>query len=461
MHDSPQLDPVTSRAGLASLPEVLRQRAGATPDRISHTFLSDGEEEQDRLSYAGLHERALAIAAALTRRCTPGARVLLLYPPGLDFLAAFFGCLYAGMTAVPAYPPRSPRMMPRLLAVLHDARPEAALALAAALPRIRGWMERTAEGGALAWIATDVLEPSPSGWMPAPPDGDSIAFLQYTSGSTSAPKGVMVTHANLAHNQRVIQEACGHSEQSVFVSWLPPYHDLGLIGNLLQAVWVGAPCVLMAPVAFLQSPVRWPRAVSRYRATTSGGPNFAYDLCVRKIPEKEREGLDLSSWTVAFNGAEPVRAGTLDRFSAAFSPAGFRRSAFYPCYGLAEATLMVSGNRPGEGPWVRGSSNPIVGCGRVLPGLEAVIVDPATAAPCAPGEVGEIWLAGGSVARGYWNRPRESAETFGARLSGDAADRGPYLRTGDLGSLEGEQLCVAGRIKDLVILRGRNHYPQD
>jgi amino acid adenylation domain-containing protein len=462
MHEASQLNRVTNRrADLASLPEVLRQRAGATPDRISHTFLGDGEEEQDRLSYAGLHERALAIAAALTDRCTPGARVLLLYPPGLDFLAAFFGCLYAGMTAVPAYPPRSPRMMPRLLAVLHDARPEAALALSAALPRIRGWMERTAEGSALAWIATDVLEPSPSGWLPAPPDGDSIAFLQYTSGSTSAPKGVMVTHANLAHNQRVIQEACGHSEQSVFVSWLPPYHDLGLIGNLLQAVWVGAPCVLMAPVAFLQSPVRWLRAVSRYRATTSGGPNFAYDLCVRKIPEKEREGLDLSSWTVAFNGAEPVRAGTLDRFAAAFAPAGFRRAAFYPCYGLAEATLMVSGNRPGEGPWVRGSSNPIVGCGRVLPGFEAVIVDPATAAPCAPGEVGEIWLAGGSVARGYWNRPRESAETFGARLSGDAADRGPYLRTGDLGSLEGEQLCVAGRIKDLVILRGRNHYPQD
>src|SRR6185436_6705124 len=240
--------------------------------------------------------------------------------------------------------------------------------------------------------------------------------------------------------------------------WLPLYHDLGLIGILLQAAWVGAPCVLMAPVAFLQSPARWLRAVSRYRATTSGGPNFAYDLCVRKIPPVEREGLDLSSWRIAFNGAEPVRAGTLDRFAAAFAPAGFRRQALYPCYGLAEATLMVSGNRPGEGPAVRGSA---VGCGRMLPGVEAVIADPATAAPCGPGEVGEIWVAGGSVARGYWNRPEESAETFGACLSGSAGGRGPYLRTGDLGFLDGDQLFIAGRIKDLVILRGRNHHPQD
>ncbi|HEX9943360.1 MAG TPA: AMP-binding protein, partial [Thermoanaerobaculia bacterium] len=439
---------------LETLADALGHRAARTPERTAYVFLADGEREQDRLTYAELDARARAIAAALSREVGPGERALLLYPPGLEFVAAFFGCLYAGVVAVPAYPPRSPRMLPRLLAILADAQP-AALATISSLQRLRGWMERTSENTALSWLATDELKPAPAGWGPPAPDGDAVAFLQYTSGSTAAPKGVMVTQANLVHNQRVIRDACGHSEESVFVSWLPLYHDLGLIGNLLQATWVGAPCVLMAPVAFIQSPVRWLRAVSRYRATTSGGPNFGYDLCMRKIPLADREGLDLSSWRVAFNGAEPVRAETLARFTEAFAPAGFRRTAFYPCYGLAEATLMVSGNTPGEEPSVRGSS---VGCGRILPELEAVIVNPVTATPCAHGQVGEIWLAGGSVARGYWNRPEESEQTFGAYLEDG---RGPFLRTGDLGFVDGGQLFIASRIKDLIILRGRNHYPQD
>jgi amino acid adenylation domain-containing protein len=448
--------PVTS---FASLTEALCWRAARTPDRVSYIFLSEGKEEPDRLNYAALNERALSISAALTRRCTPGARVLLLYPPGLDFVAAFFGCLYAGMIAVPAYPPRSPRMIPRLLAVLTDAQPEIALALSTSLPRICGWMERTAEYAALAWIATDSLEPSPTGWQPTSPEGDAVAFLQYTSGSTSTPKGVMVTHSNLVHNQRVIQEACGHSEQSVFISWLPPYHDLGLIGNLLQAAWVGAPCVLMAPVAFLQQPLRWLRAVSRYRGTTSGGPNFAYDLCVRRVPPAEIETLDLSSWQVAFNGAEPVREETLVRFAETFSPAGFRAASLYPCYGLAEATLMVSGGLPGRGPTVRElSGRRLVGCGRILPGNAAVVVDPDSGVPCPLGNVGEIWVGGGSVARGYWNSSEDTAHAFGATLPGGDE---PWLRTGDLGILDGEELFVVGRLKDLIITRGRNHYPQD
>ncbi len=449
----------SSLADFDSLIEALGVHAERAPDRTAYIFLTEGEEEQDRLTYAALDTRARAIAAALGRSVRPGERVLLLYPPGLDFVAAFFGCLYAGVIAVPAYPPRSPRMMPRLLAILADAQPAVALAAGASLRRVRGWMERTPAAAALSWLATDELESSPAGWEPPAPDGDAVAFLQYTSGSTSTPKGVMVTHSNLVHNQRVIQDACGHSEESVFVSWLPPYHDLGLIGNLLQATWVGAPCVLMAPVAFLQNPSRWLRAVSRYRGTTSGGPNFAYDLCVRRVPPAEIEKLDLSSWQVAFNGAEPVREETLARFAAAFAPAGFRPGALYPCYGLAEATLMVSGGRPGEETVVREvGERRLVGCGRVLLDLEVAIVDPDTGVPCPLGGVGEIWVAGGSVAGGYWKRPEETTHAFGAAL---ADGRGPWLRTGDLGALLGGELFVAGRLKDLIILRGRNHYPQD
>ncbi|HSK75277.1 MAG TPA: AMP-binding protein, partial [Thermoanaerobaculia bacterium] len=445
--------------GFASLTEALGSRAARTPDRTAYVFLAEGEEEQGRLTYGALEEQARAIAAALARTCRPGERALLLYPPGLDFVAAFFGCLYAGVIAVPAYPPRSPRMMPRLLAILADARPAVALAPAAALQRVRGWLTRTPEAAALPWLATDELAPAPAGREPEGPEGDGVAFLQYTSGSTSTPKGVMVSHANLAHNQRVIEAACGHSEESVFVTWLPVYHDLGLIGNLLQATWVGAPCVLMSPVAFLQSPIRWLAAVSRYRGTTSGGPNFAYDLCARKVLPAERAGLDLSSWQVAFNGAEPVREETLGRFAEAFAVSGFRSGALYPCYGLAEATLMVSGGRPGQEPVVREhEGRRLVGCGRILLDLSAAVVDPESGTPCPPGGAGEIWVAGGSVARGYWNRPEETAHAFGAFLPDG---RGPFLRTGDLGVLSGGELFIAGRLKDLIILRGKNHYPQD
>ncbi len=447
-------------AEFVSITAALSLRAARAPERTAYIFLAEGEEEQDRLTYAALDGRARAIAATLARSFEPGERALLLYPPGLDFIAAFFGCLYAGVIAVPAYPPRSPRMMPRLLAILADARPAVALASAASLQRVRGWLERTPSASALSWIATDELDPAtPASWEPGALEGDAAAFLQYTSGSTSAPKGVVVTHGNLAHNQQVIQQACGHSKESVFVSWLPPYHDLGLIGNLLQATWVGAPCVLMVPASFLQNPSRWLRAISRYHGTTSGGPNFAYDLCVRRVPPREIERLDLSSWQVAFNGAEPVREGTLARFAETFMPAGLRAGALYPCYGLAEATLMVSGGCPGEEPVVREiGGRRLVGCGRVLADLSVAIVDPESSTPCEPGTVGEIWVAGGSVAPGYWNRQEESDQAFGALLPDGS---GPWLRTGDLGVLDGSELFVAGRLKDLIILRGRNHYPQD
>ena len=443
-----------------SLWEVLRSRSAGDPSRWAYSFLVDGETESARLTYGELDRQARATAMRLLQETSPGDRALLLYPPGLEFVAAFFGCLYAGVVAVPAYPPRSHRRSGRLASIVEDARPGIVLTTAALAARWTTEEGRPAELGSLRWIATDEVPGDLAvGWREPRTDRSSLAFLQYTSGSTSTPKGVMVSHGNLLANEETIRLAFGQSEESVIVGWLPLYHDMGLIGNVLQPLYVGAPCVLMSPLAFLQSPARWLRTVSRYRATTSGGPNFAYEFCAQRISEEARRELDLSSWRVAFNGAEPVRADTLDRFAAAFAPCGFRREAFYPCYGLAEATLFVSGGEHQARPVVRErEGRPLVGCGRPWGGQRIAAVSRETLAPCAEGEVGEIWVAGPTVTPGYWGRPEATEETFGARLAGG---EGPFLRTGDLGFLAAGELFVTGRIKDLVIVRGRNHYPQD
>src|SRR4051812_32506903 len=420
-----------------------------------------------------------------------GERALLLYPPGLELVSAFLGCLYGGVVAVPAYPPRSPRMVPRLRAIAGDARPAVALPTAEAVGQGAALAGRFPEMAGSLWLATDSLGADLAGlaeqWRDPEAEAGTLAFLQYTSGSTATPKGVMVSHGNLLHNEEMIRQAFGQSERSVIVGWLPLHHDMGLIGNVLQPLYIGASCVLMSPVAFLQRPSRWLRAISRYRATTSGGPSFAYELCVRRIPAAERLGLDLSSWQVAFNGAEPVRAGTLERFAEAFGPCGFRREAFYPCYGLAEATLFVAGGEVGEAPQVGafraadlevGQANAVaafdpagrrlVGCGGAWEDQRIAIVDPETGRRRRTGQVGEIWVAGPSVAQGYWERPEATAETFQARVRSEAGDEdGEWLRTGDLGFVReghegnGGELFVTGRLKDLIILRGRNHYPQD
>jgi acyl-CoA synthetase (AMP-forming)/AMP-acid ligase II len=272
----------------------------------------------------------------------------------------------------------------------------------------------------------------------------------------------MVTHGNLLANARAITRAVGLGERDVLLSWLPLYHDMGLIGIVIQSVLLGARCVLMPPTAFLQRPLRWLRAMTRYGATLSGGPDFAYDLCVRRSTPEERAGLDLRRWRVAFNGAEPVSPETLDRFTRAFAPAGFRAEALCPCYGLAESTLLVSVSPPGAAPAMREVEKParrLAGSGTVAPGTEVAIVHPRTRRRLEAGRVGEIWVAGPQVAAGYWGRPRESARTFRARPAGE--ERGAWLRTGDLGFLEGRELFVTGRIKDLIVLRGRNLYPQD
>ncbi len=423
-----------------SLVQALRRRAVEEPGRTAYTFLGADGAEVESLTWAGLDERARAVAAALQEAGAEGERALLLQPPGLGFIASFLGCLYAGTVAVPAYPPGRNRPPARLRSIAADARARVVLAPASI---------KAAELAGSHWIATDELDPGLSGaWRETEPAADSTAFLQYTSGSTSDPKGVVVTHGNLADNEEAIRRAFGMSESSVVVGWLPLYHDMGLIGNVLQPLWAGARAVLMAPLSFLQRPALWLETVSRYRATTSGGPDFAYGLCARKVSEEEKAGLDLSGWRVAFNGAEPVRAETVERFAAAFASCGFRREAFFPCYGLAEATLFVTGSALG----------PVVNSGRVAAGQRVEIVDTETLKPCAPGEVGEIWVAGPSVAAGYWNRPEETERTFRARM---ANGEGPFLRTGDLGFLAGGELFVSGRIKDLIILRGRNYYPQD
>jgi amino acid adenylation domain-containing protein len=472
--------PVRGPRDAATLGELLRWRAERTPDRLAYTFLVDGEEAEARLTYGELDRRARAVAARLQEMDAAGERALLLYPPGIDYIAGFFGCLYAGVVAVPVYPPRANRTLERLEAIAADARPALALAAPELLRAADGLVGDTPALAAVRWMATaDLPDALADEWAPRPLDEGVPAFLQYTSGSTSTPRGVMLSHGNLLHNLGLIHAFFGHSEESRVVVWLPPYHDMGLIGGILQPFYGGYPAVLMPPVAFLQRPLRWLQAVSRHRGTTSGGPNFAYELCVQKIGPEERAGLDLGCWEIAFNGAEPVRAETMDAFAEAFAPCGFRREAFYPCYGLAESTLIVTGSRPGAGyrarrmdaealaahrvadaaPGAPGART-LVGSGRGAAGQRLAIVDPETGVPCAADRVGEIWVAGPSVARGYWARPEKTAEVFGARLAGTG--EGPFLRTGDLGFLADDgELFVTGRIKDLVIIRGRNHYPHD
>jgi amino acid adenylation domain-containing protein len=458
--------------------DLLRSLALRQPERQIYTFLQEGETEAAGLTAAELDRQARAIGGALQEHARSGDRVLLLLPSSLEFVSAFFGCLSAGLVAVPAYPPRLRKPEARLRAIAADAGPRVVLTTAALLPRVRTALAEVPALQQAAWLSLEELLAHPADRLrEVPLSGETLAFLQYTSGSTSTPKGVMVSHGNLLDNERTIQQAFGQAEESVVVGWLPLYHDMGLIGTVLQPLYSGARCVLMSPMAFLQQPVRWLRAISRYRATTSGGPNFAYDLCARKVSPEQAAGLDLSCWQVAFNGAEPVRAETLDRFAAAFAANGFRREAFHPCYGLAEATLFVAGRRPGEPvtdrPFAAGAleahearpvaggdagARRLVGCGTAWDGQRLAIVDPASEIELAPGQVGEIWLAGPSVTAGYWRQPEETAASFQATL---ATGVGPFLRTGDLGFLDEGELFITGRIKDLIILRGRNHYPQD
>ena len=471
--------------------DLLRQRAAYRPHDRAFTFLVDGENEELNNTYAELDQKARTIGAWLMDRGMYGKRVLLLYPSGLDFIAAFMGCLYGGAIAVPAYPPRKNRSVERIEAIAADANASVALTTRDVLDRFDTIKASAPSLEHLVWQVNEELDQSwANRWNRPDINGDTLAFLQYTSGSTGTPKGVMLSHENLLHNSLRIMQAFEITRSQSAVFWLPSFHDMGLIGGILVPLYGGKFNVLMSPVAFLQKPLRWLQAISKYRATISGGPNFAYELCVRKTTPEQRASLDLSSWSLAFNGAEPVRAETMKAFSDAFAVSGFRKEAFYPCYGLAESTLMVTGGMKFEPPVIRhfdpqsvenGSvildeksvpdSRQFVGSGRELDGQDVLIVDPQTFEPLAPDQVGEIWVSGPSVAQGYWNRSDETDSTFHAMLKLPASasgpvgrwtpSPGPYMRTGDLGFFDNGELFVTGRLKDLIIIRGRNHYPQD
>ncbi|MBT5587293.1 MAG: fatty acyl-AMP ligase [Gemmatimonadetes bacterium] len=452
----------------ANLVDLLRQKAQADPDRVQYRFLADSGRESDSLTLSQLDARARTIAVQLQSRCSPGDRVLLLYPSGLDFVSAFFGCLYAGAVAVPAYPPRNQQHMDRIETIVHDAGAALILTTESTRDRIETWIT-DGQSSDLQVLATDVMSAEEADvmlgvWRAPNILGDDLAFLQYTSGSTAEPKGVMVTHDNIMHNERSIQQTLGMTESSIIVSWLPVFHDMGLIGCLLQVLFCGSLCVLMAPTAFLKRPMRWLQAAADYQAELIVAPNFAYDLCVDAVSEAQRVDLDLSCLRIVGNGAEPVLHDTLERFCSTFAECGLSASAITPMYGLAEATLMVSGatggttevadiDMPGADP------RRVVSCGHVATGVEVAIVDAVTQCRVGTGGIGEIWVRGRSVAAGYWGQTEATQEIFAARIRHE--DSGPWLRTGDLGLLRDGDLYVTGRIKDLIVVRGANHYPQD
>jgi acyl-CoA synthetase (AMP-forming)/AMP-acid ligase II len=443
-------------------------------------FLENGEDLAERLTYSELAADALAIACELEATAAPGSRAVLVFPPGLDFLRAYFGALAAGVIPVPVAPPAGElaawaESFERIVA---DARPDIICTTSEFLDLKSQTGLHLADGGA-RWAASDRIRRISSASPARLIRGEDVALIQYTSGSTANPKGVVLQHRHLLANQRAIRHAFQFHPGSSVVSWLPIFHDMGLIGTILQPLYMGIDCWLLSPLHFLEKPIRWLRAITRFGAEVSGGPNFAYDLCVRRVVESDRAALDLSSWRVAFNGAEVVRSSTLDAFAKAFGPVGFRPRAFTPCYGLAEATLLVTSVPADRDPIVIAANRVELEHGALIPvapqaggpGMDCKVV---SAGPTPPenavviagpdgealpdGRIGEVWVAGPSVAAGYWRNPGATADTFNARL---ADGRGPYLRTGDRGCLYGGELFIAGRAKEMLIVRGRNIFPQD
>ncbi|MDR1268324.1 MAG: aminotransferase class I/II-fold pyridoxal phosphate-dependent enzyme [Planctomycetaceae bacterium] len=476
----PNFSDYSTLFGPPDLIQLVRYQALTQPNATAFTYLANGIDEEIVMNNAFLDQSARRIAAWLQQKNMFGQRVLLLYPPGLDFIAAFFGCLYAGAVAVPVYPPRKNRSILRIQAVAESAGAAVALTTNDVLKRVGELIDEAPYLREITWQATTMIQEGlEENWKNPGVDANSIAFLQYTSGSTGTPKGVILTHGNLIHNSRVIYSGFEHSRTGQGVFWLPSYHDMGLIGGIIQPLYCGRPNVIMSPLTFLQKPFRWLAAITKYHGTTSGGPNFAYDLCVRQITEEQIDQLDLRSWSVAFNGAEPVLAETMEAFARKFERCGFRYEAFYPCFGLAEGTLLVSGGYQKEPPVIRlldaealsvgkavdampetGKVTRQVSSGKnILADQRIAIVDPESCVECPERVVGEIWVRGPSMAKGYWNAPEATEQTFHAQIA--ETNEGPFMRTGDLGFMVEGELFVTGRIKDLIIIRGVNLYPQD
>jgi acyl-CoA synthetase (AMP-forming)/AMP-acid ligase II len=464
---------------LSSMVDLLRRRALEQPEDRAYVFLSEKGTEEAELTFAELHRRAAFVAMHLARRLRKGDRALLMFPPGLDFIVAFFGCLVAGIIAVPIMPPRRTSTRDSSESIIADCG-------ARVLLTNSGLMENRIDIVArlrpidLEWIAIDALPQNADHGVAeiGPLTRQDIAFLQYTSGSTSAPKGVIVTHGNLLENLEMIRVALGNTRASTCVAWVPFYHDMGLVLNVLESFYLGALYAVLSPTSFVQRPLIWLRAISRYQAEVSSAPNFAFDLCVSRFRAEQMEGIDLSCWKVALNAAEPVRAATIEQFAAKFAPYGFDPRAVYPAYGMAEATLLISGGRRGDELVTRTvsrealqrgavavpknelDSQVLVGCGRALVGEEIAIVDPDSRERRPTDAVGEIWVRGANVTAGYWQNPAATAETFAATIAGEGGAR--WLRTGDLGFLDDTgEIYITGRIKDVIIIYGNNHYPQD
>jgi amino acid adenylation domain-containing protein len=464
-----------------SFVDLLRWRGVNQVDKRAFTFLGNGETEAGHLCFGELDRRARAIGARLQAQNARGARVLLLFPSGLDYIAAICGCLYAGAIAVPVPLPQLSQSLQRIQAIARNSEATCALTTSLILASVKPLITKASELvelESLKWLAVDTSESIESDWHEPDVAGDTVAFLQYTSGSTGRPKGVIINHNNLLQQSYQLSRIFLYEAKTSCVTWVPMYHNSGLFGVVLQVIYGGFPAAFMPPISFLERPARWLEAITRYKATVSAGPNFAYDLCVSQVPQEIRETLDLSSWDTAVNSSEPIRTKTLDRFVEAFGPCGFRREAFFPCYGLTESTLIVSGgpkwselavqtvktaalenNLIVEASREQNDVKELVSSGQVLPSEKVIIVNPETLAECAPREVGEIWVKGPCVAQGYWHRPNATEDTFHCFLANTG--EGPFLRTGDLGYLQDRQVFVTGRLKDLIIVRGRNHYPQD
>lgn len=460
--------------GMNNLAEILKWQADSKGEKNAFWFYEENRAEHTRLSWRELEAQTLSLSAMLNSKKAENERVLLLCPTGAEFIAGFMACLFSGAIAVPLYPPRTNRNLQRIEAVIKDSEAKFALTTSPVLKKIRKF-ENAGIFKKIEFLEIDSAKDfGVNDFKERKITPSRTAFLQYTSGSTSLPKGVIVTHENLMHNQEAIKRGFNQNEDSIIVSWLPLFHDMGLIGNVLQTIYTGSECVLMPPAAFLQKPVLWLKAISDFRATTGGAPTFGYELCSRITDTQETENLDLSSWQTAFCGAETVRIETLRNFARKFAANRFSEKAFAPCYGLAEATLLVAAQNGLQsagfdkeglaGNRLEAAERPskaveIADCGKIVSDLKVEIVNPETFDVCGENEIGEIWISGKSVASGYWKNETATKEIFQARING--ANDTKYLRTGDFGFKRNDSLFITGRLKDLIIVRGRNYYPTD